>query len=172
MYGETTQIQISGIMYDGLSPRVRGNPAGTSYTRWTQGSIPACTGKPVPSISLPKLPKVYPRVYGETYPYVCPSERHGGLSPRVRGNPPADRLYARVSGSIPACTGKPPTRQPPRSRRWVYPRVYGETSMTIDTFLSRTGLSPRVRGNQRCPLLVGRPLGSIPACTGKPRRRS
>ena len=55
-------------------------------------------------------------------------QQRGGLSPRVRGNPP--RLT-----STPSATG-------------VYPRVCGGTLGRAVDILPAAGLSPRVRGNQ------------------------
>ena len=50
----------------------------------------------------------------------------------------------------------------------VYPRVCGGTTCTTPWRGARTGLSPRVRGNQR-PQTRQVPLhGSIPACAGEP----
>ena len=94
--------------------------------------------------------KVYPRVYGETGLAVILPHRRQGLSPRVRGNHPIgvematlqDWVYPRVygetasvlqglSGSIPACTGKPRWPCRPSSKTSVYPRVYGETAARL-----------------------------------------
>ena len=77
------------------------------------GSIPACTGEPLCA-------------------GLIKSDGHKGLSPRVRGNLPAERPDAGTfeSGSIPACTGEPHWRVH-CTYRWmtsaVYPRVYGGT---------------------------------------------
>ena len=55
--------------------------------------------------------------------------------------------------------------------RRVYPRAYGGTAMSPDTSSSRTGLSPRVRGNRLMTENDGSLMGSIPARTGEPSRR-
>ena len=100
---------------NGLSPRVRGNPALhmelrvpmshgsipartgepvvrlTSHATAAPGSIPARTGEPSPSAnrSSPGRTAVYPRAYGGTdgdgRPGLSLTSRYG-LSPRVRGN--------------------------------------------------------------------------------------
>ena len=50
----------------GLSPRVRGNPAGRHHHRAAQGSIPACAGEPA-TVDPPDTGRaVYPRVCGGT----------------------------------------------------------------------------------------------------------
>ena len=92
-----------------------------------------------------------------------------GLSPRVRGNlPPPIRLYV-GRGSIPACAGKPRNRSLQAPLRRVYPRVCGETELLRRRGPGPWGLSPRVRGNQKAPVLALGNGGSIPACAGKPR---
>ena len=88
-------------MHNGLSPRVRGNPARWGRTqrtgmRWTLGhledrSIPACAGEPS-------------------------SEVKAALSPRVRGNHFSSIASGRRLSAIPACAGER-----------VYPRVCGGT---------------------------------------------
>ena len=50
----------------GLSPRVRGNPAGSWAGAGVGGSIPARAGQPRPGASNPSSIKVYPRACGAT----------------------------------------------------------------------------------------------------------
>ena len=94
-----------------------------------------------------------------------------GLSPRVRGNPGGFTCWPPSLRSIPACTGKPCAWTVGGRTREVYPRVYGETVARVIMPDSKSGLSPRVRGNLL--LLSGYCLlvRSIPACTGKPACR-
>ena len=92
-----------------------------------------------------------------------------GLSPRVRGNPPAPRLGLLREGSIPACAGEPWSllTSPPMGE--VYPRVCGGTIPAQMRARASRGLSPRVRGNLT---RAGNPMAnewSIPACAGEPR---
>ena len=117
-----------------------------------------------------------------------------GLSPLVRGNRYTAAGRDGDSGSIPACTGKPPLEAcPPSALRvyprvprvpacmgkpvvsvpWtigarVYPRVYGETHTRARGNADAGGLSPRVRGNRLGVVALEVHRGSIPACTGKP----
>ena len=94
-----------------------------------------------------------------------------------------------LSMSIPVCAGEPaPALLHPRPRK-LYPRVCGGTSWWDCRTRARTGLSPRVRGNQLVGLQnqgTDRSLsprvrgnlthngdaapyeGSIPACAGEP----
>ena len=72
------------------------------------------------------------------------------------------------AGSIPACAGKPPRQNQGCTIARVYPRVCGETRPHQNLDERGRGLSPRVRGNlpNRHQKIV--PIGSIPACAGKP----
>ncbi len=152
----------------GLSPRVRGNQVVGLLLHSCGGSIPACAGEPVPYCIQNAPPGVYPRVCGGTDALDALSLLEGGLSPRVRGNPPCSSPYPPSWGSIPACAGEPwslplSVKLPP-----VYPRVCGGTRYANAYGSPPCGLSPRVRGNRRRRMASGRAGGSIPACAGEP----
>ena len=87
VYGETQPSEVFYELSPGLSPRVRGNPRTFYHVPLQDGSIPACTGKPLGDAPDDVADRVYPRVYGETRVATVPWESHIGLSPRVRGNP-------------------------------------------------------------------------------------
>ena len=147
VYGETADLDLAMAAEFGLSPRVRGNQPPLRRGFRVFRSIPACTGKP----RLRRFPRgqagVYPRVYGETTDIDVDNRKRQGLSPRVRGNRHLQEPYAIYRRSIPACTGKPPTRSCGTAPGQVYPRVYGETTGHWPVCLFWYGLSPRVRGN-------------------------
>ena len=112
---------------EGLSPRVRGNPAIRCDGKIGRGSIPACAGEPAMRYGGAGQQEVYPRVCGGTYIGHCTVRLASGLSPRVRGNLRHRWSPSRVRGSIPACAGEP---WRPGSRGGgcsVYPRVCGGT---------------------------------------------
>ena len=71
---------------EGLSPRVRGNPARRMRGARAQGSIPACAGEPSRRSFCGLLRGVYPRVCGGTWYNGFNDVYVRGLSPRVRGN--------------------------------------------------------------------------------------
>ena len=71
----------------GLSPRARGNRTQIPDIAIQRRSIPACTGEPIPTASIPVLPWVYPRVHGGTRKAIRVTASCAGLSPRARGNP-------------------------------------------------------------------------------------
>ena len=111
---------------------------------------------------------VYPRVCGGTAlvsGVVAPAE---GLSPRVRGNHFQRGVKGVNPRSIPACAGEPSRSWGRRTFRAVYPRVCGGTSSAILPQFAIDGLSPRVRGNRRCPGCACTGRRSIPACAGEP----
>ncbi len=113
--------------------------------------------------------KVYPRVCGGTLvpsSHTCSSY---GLSPRVRGNLKSLLIFATIMRSIPACAGEPKREVEQTPMAMVYPRVCGGTGFVLLWRLVGSGLSPRVRGNQRQALVTLRFDRSIPACAGEPR---
>ena len=91
-----------------------------------------------------------------------------GLSPRGRGNPHSTPNATIIVGSIPAWAGEPacPRRRQPTWR--VYPRVGGGTASITHQATSRTGLSPRGRGNLIDLASQRKAKGSIPAWAGEP----
>ncbi len=135
-------------------------------------SIPACTGEPSFFAWLSNTEQVYPRVYGGTAQQNITNIRAYGLSPRVRGNRPAEYYEYPCLRSIPACTGEPGISVSRASLVRVYPRVYGGTGGNEHPPIRLIGLSPRVRGNlprEHDGSWVER---SIPACTGEPGQKN
>ena len=113
-------------------------------------------------------PRVYPRVCGGTSRR-CRAQGQGrGLSPRVRGNLAVHSRHATHWRSIPACAGEPAAAALPYQEDKVYPRVCGGTMFSSYWSRRRTGLSPRVRGNQESRQRLLDTGGSIPACAGEP----
>ena len=161
-------VLLGGL--EGLSPRVRGNPHQRPPVGLQIGSIPACAGEPSRACSRSRNQRVYPRVCGGTF-YLARISRYArGLSPRVRGNPPARRCGIPFPRSIPACAGEPGTTPRNTARPGVYPRVCGGTSRTRPPQPLDGGLSPRVRGNPAAAACHTRRRRSIPACAGEPPR--
>ena len=106
--GGTLVKSLLATIFDGLSPRVRGNLHQPHRRQVGGRSIPACAGEPRVTATRCTFPTVYPRVCGGTLARPSLLTMSAGLSPRVRGN----RQYFSVppdgSGSIPACAGEPP----------------------------------------------------------------
>ena len=153
----------------GLSPRVRGNRHYIRQANFGARSIPACAGEPYRGSHYIRQAKVYPRVCGGTVVTGVALGVFGGLSPRVRGNPPTGNNGSSKWRSIPACAGEPMTVAVSGCIIAVYPRVCGGTRRWRWSARCISGLSPRVRGNPAVGEGRRRRAGSIPACAGEPR---
>ena len=159
----TTQLQRVG-----LSPRVRGNLPSCNVVGPIGGSIPARAGEPTGGPSNAGPDGVYPRACGGTPGAGDAGNPHRGLSPRVRGNQCSGAGRRWSAGSIPARAGEPTRLREHRFQRRVYPRACGGTTPSLNVPFSVSGLSPRVRGNQRLYQGPGVAARSIPARAGEP----
>ena len=168
--GGTFAIQRPRVAVEGLSPRVRGNPAWAGRFRLRRGSIPACAGEPPADNDRDSAARVYPRVCGGTRSCSPIDAVAAGLSPRVRGNRVAGGRVDVGDGSIPACAGEPGQVPHLLKYRTVYPRVCGGTCNRRRWCATGLGLSPRVRGNRGRVAAAVVDVGSIPACAGEPFR--
>ena len=81
--GAAIQIDMSGLLAAGLSPRVRGSHTSLAVHAHALGSIPTCAGQPRSLTCCSVMPRVYPHVCGAAevvckgvYPHVC------GAAPR------------------------------------------------------------------------------------------
>ena len=148
--GGTYYPNATDLEQTGLSPRVRGNQRNLWQHHRTLGSIPARAGEPFATLVLKELLRVYPRACGGTNAVNHRGRAELGLSPRVRGN--LQRLRDRREGnrSIPARAGEPTLSTTEAGLNWVYPRACGGTLSATMSDRPVAGLSPRVRGNQRC----------------------
>ena len=159
---------FNGNPFNGLSPRVRGNPPPVVPPASTSGSIPARAGEPGLLAPWRQPLQVYPRACGGTVEPAPAGTETTGLSPRVRGNPSESPARTFALRSIPARAGEPGQSWVGPPRMWVYPRACGGTHDHADADLHRVGLSPRVRGN---PGWRDESLAcerSIPARAGEP----
>ena len=87
------------------------------------GSIPARAGEPARLIAAVMLMGVYPHACGGTWGERVRASRKEGLSPRMRGNPPAAASRHLEPGSIPAHAGEPCPRPLATCTTRVYPRA-------------------------------------------------
>ena len=168
--GETVLDLQDMRRFAGLSPRMRGNPSRAGCGGCRVGSIPAYAGKPSCRRRNSTIPRVYPRVCGETIRLRLRQDGVEGLSPRMRGNREDRHHRLPRQRSIPAYAGKPTDRPEPPASSAVYPRVCGETSCRTARRRYRAGLSPRMRGNLERFRYALAGDGSIPAYAGKPPR--
>ena len=166
--GGTVSVDGGGGWYEGLSPRVRGNPGMPPPACQSGRSIPACAGEP-PCVALSRGPgRVYPRVCGGTAAMASMAVVVAGLSPRVRGNHQPLPRCGSNRRSIPACAGEPLSVGGNFAGETVYPRVCGGTADTPSSGIPASGLSPRVRGNRAGVSNGTWGTRSIPACAGEP----
>ncbi len=112
--------------------------------------------------------RVYPRGCGGTERHHHEWRTVPGLSPRVRGNPPAVVCRLLHLRSIPAGAGEPPVGDCRASVCRVYPRGCGGTDVATLPWGTEEGLSPRVRGNHDQVPDAPVDRGSIPAGAGEP----
>ena len=166
--GEASGIEAAPKSWPGPSPRVRGSLETSRAAARIVRSIPACAGKPSPLPPVVDLRRVHPRVCGEAAP-----ENHlvacaWGPSPRVRGSLVSTDAGRSAARSIPACAGKPTVLGSNAPLGRVHPRVCGEAVHARWRLDGLKGPSPRVRGSPIVVAGVGRKMGSIPACAGKP----
>ena len=117
---------ILGVV-EGLSPRLRGNPACSRRRGAGVGSIPAPAGEPITLVPENRTIRVYPRACGGTGGLIYRTGSHQGLSPRLRGNPSRVGGDGAGSGSIPAPAGEPRRAAPRLTLLRVYPRACGGT---------------------------------------------
>ncbi len=169
VYGATRHERPRRPREIGLSPCVRGYRIGLALADNSPGSIPVCTGLPIPDPPAPNTRRVYPRVYGATVEYDEKPDWTEGLSPCVRGYHGLNDGCIWGLGSIPVCTGLPRDRRRPRPGLRVYPRVYGATAVQYLNARAAQGLSPCVRGYRMDAAGVVLCTGSIPVCTGLPQ---
>ena len=167
-HGEADRLKKLMIDAGGLSPPTRGSRPCEQRAAHRLGSIPAHTGKPIPTATKLGTFRVYPRPHGEALEAVATTNADLGLSPPTRGSRRQDGERARLRRSIPAHTGKPRCVATARRMSWVYPRPHGEASVIASSIALFSGLSPPTRGSLRQEVEDELKVWSIPAHTGKP----
>ena len=125
--GGTTIVGADETLAMGLSPRVRGNRTDKRAEYRASGSIPASAGEPAGGARRGRCAGVYPRECGGTFETEVANQNALGLSPRVRGNPPAGGCADERRGSIPASAGEPASSPSMALGQRVYPRECGGT---------------------------------------------
>ncbi len=114
-----------------------------------------------------RVPRKYPRAYGEetfTPPQTVTSSE---ISPCVRGRAWTAATSSPPTGNTPVRTGKrpcPPERSP-RFRK--YPRAYGEEDRLGQRRGARSEIPPCVRGRVHLGIRGPHPEGNTPVRTGK-----
>ena len=168
--GGTAATAPAHLTKAGLSPRMRGNPPVVSQLSDAGRSIPAYAGEPASDPCGRGDAGVYPRVCGGTTYSTGGCTTPPGLSPRMRGNRGLSWSGLRRTRSIPAYAGEPRRIRIRPAVRKVYPRVCGGTKNRGVLHHTISGLSPRMRGNQRAAKVIEWMTRSIPAYAGEPCR--
>src|SRR5690625_1592382 len=127
-----------------------------------------CMGPPTFYSYFAFIAWVYPHVYGATSESSRPCRPIQGLSPCVWGHPPLAYTCSGCAGSIPICTGPPPSPPSHAVPKRVYPHVYGATHHSPLHPQPVPGLSPCVWGHQIHIPHECFCRGSIPMCMGPP----
>ena len=109
----------------------------------------------------------HPREYGENHTAALATVAFQGSSPRIRGECGHGHFTPRLSGIIPANTGR---MSPPFwtcTGAWDHPREYGENPLSPSESAGRSGSSPRIRGEYSALVIWKARKGIIPANTGR-----
>ena len=128
--GGTANGDRTGVLYLGLSPRLRGNPIDSPVRSASLGSIPAPAGEPPTETGPASCTWVYPRACGGTRLIARLDQLPSGLSPRLRGNHLIQHAAQPLVRSIPAPAGEPYTDTATLALSGVYPRACGGTHDT------------------------------------------
>ncbi len=170
--GGTHPVPAGSRVFQGPSPRVRGNLWGGGWHVTKRRTIPAGAGEPGSSAAIPATARDHPRGCGGTDRPHGPDQPRPGPSPRVRGNRGRHEGYRPPEGTIPAGAGEPRARSPKARLAGDHPRGCGGTWLTGGDGARTWGPSPRVRGNHRMAVNSAYILGTIPAGAGEPRHRA
>ena len=150
----------------GSSPRARGTLASKTFPAISRRFIPASAGNTVTYRSYARAYAVHPRERGEHAAALPRSSAASGSSPRARGTHVEGVVAHQRARFIPASAGNTcrPVRE--RARTPVHPRERGEHADFTREKWAADGSSPRARGTQRDPILVGHGQRFIPASAG------
>src|SRR5690625_5505025 len=101
-----------------------------------------CMGPPRATYQPARLRRVYPHVYGATIPMKQMALLARGLSPCVWGHHVARCNSCIDYGSIPLYMWPPLPHLCAQPFSWLYPHVYGSTTMLAVAIVPGMGLSP------------------------------
>ena len=167
--GESRILAAQEEITNGLPPHTRGiRYAHTKSISW-MGSTPAYAGNPMDPRRTGYNGTVYPRIRGESRSPRCPYWRLAGLPPHTRGIRISMPIARLPCGSTPAYAGNPHCPADRRLPLSVYPRIRGESALSLSLPTSLGGLPPHTRGilsDKDAKEFVAR---STPAYAGNPR---
>ncbi len=150
----------------GSSPRMRGthprNRTGEAQGRF----IPAHAGNTSSQFHALRSSAVHPRACGEHPTARSCLSTEAGSSPRMRGTHTARYNRLAQDRFIPAHAGNTPQAARLQAQPPVHPRACGEHIAHQQSYCSKTGSSPRMRGTRLRPGRRLRPSRFIPAHAG------
>ena len=145
--GENLVSRVSGGLFPGSPPRMRGKPIFDFLFEFGDGITPAYAGKTALST-----------VYGTS----------GGDHPRVCGeNTSCDWGIDREVGSPPRMRGKLAKKLGIEPKEGDHPRVCGENNLEHGAGVDSGGSPPRMRGKLHIALLISQSGRITPAYAGK-----
>ena len=165
--GENREIEFFGWYEQGSSPRMRGKPVDDFQLDRAGGLIPAHAGKTNVLVLQLSNRGAHPRACGENDHEIEDAIREMGSSPRMRGKRFDAHSSAGIGGLIPAHAGKTVLFEVRAAAARAHPRACGENTIPRSFHRSLSGSSPRMRGKPGFRILVGQPVGLIPAHAGK-----
>ena len=134
-------------VWEGPSPRIRGELEGQRQVREAVGTIPANTGRMLATRLRRLVSRDHPREYGENFARCACTRSVSGPSPRIRGE------CWDGSGAKGATSD--------------HPREYGENELNDLPEYGPDGPSPRIRGEYLNRGYISPDGGTIPANTGR-----
>ena len=130
-------------------------------------NIPACAGKTTPNRGCTPQSTEHPRVRGENHRKAQGLTTPYGTSPRARGKLYLAEDKQQEFRNIPACAGKTLVGKMGSVFDEEHPRVRGENSSRVSSWVKISGTSPRARGKPYDYKDAGQTIRNIPACAGK-----
>ena len=151
----------------GSPPRARGEELEALDKIPAVRITPACAGRSFIFCNAATISSHHPRVCGEKLTGKNSAQTEKGSPPRVRGEGPPARGYARRSRITPACAGRRGRRLLVPRADWDHPRVCGEKAVQRICRAPCGGSPPRVRGEGIRGCAAGAARGITPACAGR-----
>ena len=174
MRGEHCTARRARRIKWGSSPHARGTPVDGGPVDLDEGIIPACAGNTKTSDCVKLLSRDHPRMRGEHRSVHRDDSPSRGSSPHARGTHLDGRQLCHPDGIIPACAGNTKETECQTCERGDHPRMRGEHSVSMNSFIWGRGSSPHARGTLAVVPAARLVHGIIPACAGNthagPRR--
>ena len=154
----------------GSSPLTRGTPNTPVSSASSPGIIPAYTGNTPPRLCGWSSEADHPRLRGEHFSLLFPSDFRIGSSPLMRGTRQHSTVSSPSPRIIPAYAGNTRHNAITQSRNRDHPRLRGEHSIPSEMYSLEEGSSPLTRGTLHQGVVRDGLVGIILAYAGNTRR--